>query len=80
MSTELDLAIHSFLPSPLQLYSALVDIFIQGRFSNQDGNPSELNFSLDISPPWPEFLILSRFMPEFAVPFGTAANILVNFH
>lgn len=78
MNIEWDLAIHSFLHSSLQLYSSLADIFIQGRFSNQDGNPSELNCSLDISPLWPECLILSHFVPEFAVPFSIAANVLVN--
>ena len=44
-----------FLHASLQLYSLLVDIFTGDRLSNQDGNPSELNFSLDISPLWPEF-------------------------
>lgn len=77
---EWNLAHHPFLHASLQLGSLLVDIFTRDRFSNQDGNPSELNCSLDISQPWPEFLILSHFMPEFAVPFGIAANILVNLH
>ena len=44
---EWNLAHHPFLHSSLQLYSLLVDIFTGDRLSNQDGNPSELNFSLD---------------------------------
>lgn len=75
---EWNLAHHCFLHASLQIYSLLVDIFTQDRLSNQDGNPSEMNCSLDISPLWPEFLILSRYITEFAVPFGIAANILVN--
>lgn len=56
---EWNLAHHPFLHASLQLCSLLVDIYTRDRFSNQDGNPSELNCSLDISPLWPDFLILS---------------------
>lgn len=56
---EWNLAHHPFLHASLQLCSLLVDIYTRDRFSNQDGNASELNCSLDISPLWPDFLILS---------------------
>ena len=56
---EWNLAHYPFLHASLQLCSLLVDIYTRDRFSNQDGNASELNCSLDISPLWPDFLILS---------------------
>ena len=65
---EWNLAHHPFLHASLQLYSLLVDIFTGDRFSNQDGNPAELDCSLNISPLWPDFLILSRHIHEFAMP------------